>query len=155
MTSCRRPHLSSGGARPSTEEVVAFIDAHREKQTSGRRWGGVEPICEQLQIAPSTYYDVKNREPSKREVRDAELGPAFEAIWKKNYSVYGKRKLTKAAKRHCLEVGRDQVARLMRQQGIRGASRAKRRFTTHADATYPRSPDLVQRNFSASCPNAL
>ena len=83
------------------------------------------------------------------------MGPALEAIWKKNYSVYGERKLTKAAKRHCLEVGRDEVARLMRQQGIRGASRAKRRFTTHADATHPRAPDLVQRNFSASCPDAL
>ncbi|KAM56769.1 hypothetical protein AM49_02852, partial [Mycobacterium tuberculosis TKK_05SA_0011] len=41
------------------------------------RWG-VESICTQLTelgvaIAPSTYYDHINREPSRRELRDGEL----------------------------------------------------------------------------------
>jgi transposase InsO family protein len=108
-----------------------------------------------LQIAPSTYYDQKSRPPSAREIRDAQLGPQLEAIWKKNYSVYGKRKLLKAALRQGLEVGRDQVARLMKRQGIRGASRAKRRFTTHADAGHLRAPDLVKRNFTATRPDQL
>ncbi|WP_230870926.1 hypothetical protein [Mycobacterium canetti] len=48
---------------------------------------GVESICTQLTelgvpIAPSTYYDHINREPSRRELRDGELkehrdGPVF------------------------------------------------------------------------------
>ena len=122
--------------------------------SGGRRWG-VEPICEQLQIAPSTYYDIKSRPPSARQVRDEELGPVLKDLWQKNYSVYGRRKLVKAAKRHHLECGRDQVARLMKQQGIYGASRAKKRFTTHADATHLRAPDLVKRAFVASAPNQL
>src|ERR1035437_427101 len=54
-----------------------------------------------------------------------------------------------------LEVGRDQVARLMKRQGIRGASRAKKRFTTHADANNLRAPDLVNREFTAACPDQL
>jgi transposase InsO family protein len=66
-------------------------------------------------------------------------------LWQKNYSVYGRRKLTKAARRQNLECGRDQVARLMKQQGIQGASRAKKRFTTHSDKDAVRAPDLVQR----------
>ena len=131
-----------------------FIDAHRDFDTGGRRWG-VEPICEQLTVAPSTYYDAKSRAPSKRALRDAELGPALEAIWKHNYSVYGKRKLTKAARRKNLNVGRDQVARLMKRQGIRGASRSKKRFTTHADPAHLRAPDLVKREFVATRPNQL
>ena len=98
---------------------------------------------------------MKSRPPSNREIRDAQLGPELEAIFKKNYSVYGKRKLTKAAKRRGLCCGRDQVARLMKRQGIRGASRAKRRFTTHSDATHLRAPDLVKREFSATRPDAL
>ena len=88
-------------------------------------------------------------------MRDAELGPELEALWKKSYSVYGKRKLTKAAQRRDLDVGRDQVERLMKRQGIRGASRAKKRFTTHADASHLRAPDLVKREFVASRPNEL
>ena len=133
---------------------MTFIDAHRDSTTDGRRWG-VEPICEQLTVAPSTYYDSRSRPPSKRTVRDEELGPQLEAIWKKNYSVYGKRKLTKAARRRGHDCGREQVARLMKRQGIRGASRAKKRFTTHADANHLRAPDLVNRAFVASRPDQL
>jgi len=76
-------------------------------------------------------------------------------LWKRNYSVYGRRKLTKAARRAGHDVGRDQVARLMRCQGIRGASRAKKRFTTKADPAHVRAPDLVNRNFHASRPDQL
>ena len=72
-----------------------------------------------------------------------------------NYSVYGRRKLTKAARRAGYDIGRDQVARLMRQAGIRGATRAKNRFTTKADASHLRAPDLVKRNFTAPRPDAL
>ena len=122
--------------------------------TDGRRWG-VEPICSDLKIAPSTYYDAKSRPPSTRAVRHAELGPVLVDLWKHNYSVYGRRKLTKAARRAGHDVGRDQVARLMRDQGIRGASRSKKRFTTKSDPDHVRAPDLVNRNFTASRPDAL
>ena len=43
----------------------------------------------------------------------------------------------------------------MKQRGLRGASRAKKRFTTHADAGHLRAPDLVKRNFTATRPDAL
>jgi hypothetical protein len=51
-----------------------LIDAHRNKETGGCRWR-VEPICTELAVAPSTYYDAKSWPPSDRAVRDAELGP--------------------------------------------------------------------------------
>jgi putative transposase len=70
-----------------------------------------------------------------------------------NYSVYGRRKLTQAARKAGHDVGRDQVARLMKKAGIRGASRAKKRFTTHSDPSAPRAPDLVKRDFTATGPN--
>jgi putative transposase len=76
------------------------------------------------------------------------------SLWERNYSVYGRRKLTKAALRAGVDVGRDQVARLMRLEGIRGASRAKKRFTTRSDPAALRAPDLVNRDFTASRPDA-
>jgi transposase InsO family protein len=108
-----------------------------------------------LQVAPSTYYAAKSRPASARALRDAEVGPALEALWKKNYSVYGRRKLSRAAHRAGIEAGRDQVARLMATRGIQGASRAKKRFTTRSDPGAVRAPDLVNRNFTASRPDAL
>jgi len=52
-----------------------------------------------------------------------------------------------------MDIGRDQVARLMRLRGLRGASRAKKRFTTKADPEAVRAPDLMDRDFTASAPN--
>ena len=75
------------------------------------------------------------------------------ALWIKNFSVYGKRKLQMAARRDGLEIGREQTARIMGQLGIRGASRAKKRFTTRSDPAAPRSPDLMGRDFTATRPN--
>jgi putative transposase len=140
----------------STEvnEVVAFVDAHRTNVSGGLRWG-VEPICRVLEIAPTTYWSAKTRPACARQFRDAELGPKIEALWENNYSVYGRRKLAIAARRAGLDVGRDQVARLMRPHGIRGASRARKQFTTHADPAAVRAPDLVKRKFTAAGPDEL
>ena len=106
-----------------------------------------------LEIAPSTYYSAKTRPPSARAVADAVLMPILMALWARNYSVYGRRKLTKAARKAGPDIGRDQVARLMRQLGIRGASRARKRFTTRSDPAAVRAPDLLNRDFTASRPN--
>jgi Transposase and inactivated derivatives len=106
-----------------------------------------------LEIAPSTYWSAKTRPPCARAQRDAVLGPRLEELWERNYSVYGRRKLTRAAKKAGLGIGRDQVARLMRATGLRGASRAKNCFTTHPDPAAVRAPDLVKRDFTATRPN--
>ena len=108
-----------------------------------------------LQFAPSTYYAAKSRPLSDRAMHDAVVAPEILALWKKNYSVYGRRKLWKAAQRSGMDIGRDQVARLMGELGICGASRAKKRFTTKADPAHVRAPDLVNRNFTAPRPDAL
>ena len=106
-----------------------------------------------MEIAPSTYYSAKTRPLSARAISDAALMPILLALWVRNYSVYGRRKLTKAARKAGHDVGRDQVARLMRQLNIRGATRAVKRFTTHADPAAVRAPDLVGRDFTATRPN--
>ena len=106
-------------------------------------------------MAPSTYYDTKPRPPSARAQRDAELGPALRQLWEDNYRVYGVRKLWKTARRVGHDVGRDQVARLMRAAGIEGVRRGKRVRTTKPDLTAARHPDLVKRKFTAGAPNQL
>jgi putative transposase len=128
--------------------IVEFIDGHRDRF-------GVEPICNVLQVAPSTYYSAKSRPPSTRARRDAVMMPVLLALWVTNYKVYGAHKLWKAARRAGHEIGRDQVARLMGQLGIRGVRRGRRWITTRRDESAERPPDLVKRNFTADRPNAL
>ncbi len=128
--------------------MVAYIDSHRDRF-------GVEPICEVLQFAPSTYYAAKKRQPSTRALRDAVLLPLILTLWKANYEVYGVRKMWKALGRAGERVGRDQVARLMRQLGIQGARRGRKVRTTRPDGQADRHLDLVDRAFVADRPNAL
>ena len=71
-----------------------------------------------------------------------------------NFRVYGARKLWKAARRADIDIGRDQVARLMRQLDIRGVHRSKKVRTTRPDQA-DRHPDLVDRQFVADAPNQL
>jgi putative transposase len=110
-------------------------------------------------VAPSTYYAAKARQPSARALRDAELRPVLRALWEDNYRVYGAHKLWKAAHRAghdvAKDVGRDQVARLMRAEGIAGVVRTRRVRTTRPDEGAPRHPDLVKRDFTATGPNQL
>jgi putative transposase len=116
---------------------------------------GVELICEVLQVAPSTYYAAKARQPSARARRDAVMIPVVRQLWEDNYRVYGARKLWKAARRAGHDVGRDQVARLMRTSGIEGVCRTRRTRTTRPEPGAPRHPDLVKRDFTATGPNQL
>lgn len=72
-----------------------------------------------------------------------------------NYRVYGARKLWKAARRAGHDIGRDQVARLMRAEGIHGVRRGKKVRTTRPEEGAQRDPDLVQRNVTAEATNQL
>jgi putative transposase len=132
---------------------VAFIDAHRAQY-------GVEPICQVVPIAPSTYYEAKARyaDPARqpaRVQRDARLRPEIERVWQANRRVYGAKKVWKQLNREGIPVARCTVARLMRGLGLRGVVRGRRVRTTLPDALAERPRDLVQRDFTATRPNQL
>ena len=128
--------------------MTAFID---EQRTAF----GVEPICQILEIAPSSFYAARSRPPSARSLRDVELRADIGRIHLANYAVYGARKLWHALRREGIEVGRDQVGRLMRGLGLHGAVRGKVKRTTVGSELSPRPTDLVERVFTAPAPNRL
>jgi transposase InsO family protein len=134
--------------------MVSFIDEQREEH-------GVEPICQQLPIAPSTYYEQKAREADpgqlpERARRDAELREEIERVWKQNLIVYGARKVWLQLSREGFDVARCTVERLMAQMGLQGARRGRKyKRTTIADNAAERPADLVPRDFTADRPNPL
>jgi len=117
---------------------------------------GVEPILAVLNehsigIAPSTYYAAAARGfgPSERDLHDAYAANVLFDLWTRNRCLYGRRKLWKASLRARMELGRDQVARLMKLAGINGVRRGKHRaVTTEADPKAARHPDHVKRRWS-------
>jgi putative transposase len=133
--------------------MVAFIDEHREV-------AGVESICSELPIAPSTYYDhkVAQADPAKlspRRRRDESLRDEIRRVWEENFKVYGARKVWRQLAREGHHVARCTIERLMRQMGLQGAIRGKTKRTTVPSDRDPRPLDLVKRVFHATRPNQL
>lgn len=133
--------------------MVSFIDAHRDVY-------GVEPICKQLPIAPSMYYEMKAREANPERVpprlqRDRVLVSEIRRVYEENFGVYGARKVWRQLGREDIEAARCTVERLMRSLGLQGVVRGRKCRTTLADDSAGRPLDLVNRQFHATRPNQL
>ena len=154
MRSCaRRRHIllrRSSTADPSHDRL------HRRAP----RDIGVEPICKDLPIAPSTFYDhlAKRANPdllSDRAKRDKALRPEIERVCEQNYKVYGVRKVWHQMRREGFDVARCTVARLMKDMGLEGVIRGKKAQDDDPDKTLPCPLDKVNRQFRVPAPNML
>ena len=133
--------------------MVSFIDENRNDH-------GVEPICQQLPMAPSTYYNHKARAANperlpKRVKRDWRLETEIRRVYEDNLRVYGARKVWRQMTLEGIEVARCTVERLMKRLGLQGVRRGAKRRTTISDASQQRPLDLVNRQFIATRPNQL
>jgi len=133
--------------------MVAFIEEHRDEH-------GVEPICAQLSITPSTYYEQKARaaDPQRlppRALREQILHSEIRRVWEESRGVYGARKVWRQLNREQVNVARCTVERLMGTLGLQGAVRGKPCRTTVADEAQDRPLDLVKRQFTADRANQL
>ena len=133
--------------------MVAFIDAHRAEH-------GVESICEELQISPSTYYEHKARQAAPTRLpprlqRDQALVPQIRRVYEENFGVYGARKIWRQLGREDIGIARCTVERLMRSLGLQGVVRGRKCRTTIAPNGAERPLDRVNRQFQASRPNEL
>ena len=134
--------------------MIAFIDEHRDQF-------GVEAICRTLRatecgfITSRGYRAAKTRPRSSRTLRDGILVEELRRIHAENYSVYGARKMWHAMRRAGWDLGRDQVARLMRSAGLHGVRRGRKPITTCPAQAEDHRRDLVQRDFTAAAPHQL
>ncbi|MGW9211792.1 IS3 family transposase [Embleya sp. NPDC055664] len=135
------------GDRPSPDEAEQVIDHLREQGL------GVDPVCRVLELSPSTYFARKKRPRSARRLRDEQLMRLIEAEHADSGGTYGAR--TRALRRKGHVVARCTVERLMRELGIEGVIRGRRRRTTVPEPAAPRPPDLVDGRFTADGPDRL
>lgn len=112
-------------------------------------WYGVRRMCQLVEVSPSGYYAWRRREPSRRAREDAVLLQQVRAVFEAGRGVYGYRRVH-AGMNRTVACGRDRVARLMRQHGLKG--RMPRRFatTTQSQHARPIAPNLLAQDFSAS-----
>ena len=133
--------------------MIGFIDDHRGAC-------GVEPICELLPIAPSTYHAhaARRTDPARlpaRAGRDVVLATDIQRVFDANFGVDGVRKVWRPLGREGKKVARCTVARLMRRMGLQGVVPGREVRTTVSNPAVVCPLDRVNRQFHAPRPNAL
>ena len=109
-----------------------------------------------LGVSPSGYYAWRQRGPSQRAHRDAELSKRIKAVHAKSRGIYGAPRIhAELRRKHGVRCSRKRVARLMRDAGLVGVHRRRKRGTTKRDSVRPSYADLVQREFTADTPDRL
>ena len=91
-----------------------------------------------------------SRPPSQHSRDDAVLKVEIARVHKQHHDVYGAEKVWWQLERERFDVGRDRVARLMAELGLKGVRRGGyKTVTTTAGPEADRPRDLVKRDFTA------
>lgn len=112
-------------------------------------------MCRVLGVSTSGYYAWRGRIPSKRQRDDVMLTQKIRAIHRRSRGTYGAPRVHADLRDQGVRIGYKRVARLMRADGLCGASGHRRPKTTRRRAGARPAPDLVERNFRARRPDAL
>lgn len=113
-------------------------------------------MCKALRVSRSGYYAWRDRPPSRRSREDAALSAKILQIHERSRGTYGSPRVHAELRAIGIRCSRKRVARLMREAGLRGCIRGRRKRTTrrneHAAVL---AQDLVRRQFAAPAPNKL
>jgi putative transposase len=130
--------------------VRAYEFVEREKACHA-----VVTLCRVLGVSPSGYWAWRQRAPSERAQADAALSAPIRTLHQASRGIYGAPRIHAELASAGTRCGRKRVARLMRQAGLAGCHRRRPFHTTQRDPAAEPAPDLVQRTFTATAPNAL
>lgn len=115
-------------------------------------------MCRVLGVSTSGYYDWRERleQPARRTMFDEFLSELIRVIHTQSRGTYGSPRLhAELVLGEGIHVGRKRAERLMRQGGLEGVYRRKKRFTTKSDPKAVPSEYLVKRQFAVDRPDAL
>ncbi|WP_273888247.1 IS3 family transposase [Rubrobacter naiadicus] len=115
-------------------------------------------LCRTVGVSKSGYYAWKMmswkmmRPPSRRSREDAALTERIVEMHKRSRETYGYPRVHAELRALGIRCGRCRVARLMRETGIRGCVRGRKRRTTRRDPRATPAQDLVKSGTSAPPP---
>jgi len=106
-----------------------------------------------LQVSTSGFYAWSKHLESARSRSDRALVVDIKAVHKASRGTYGSPRVHRelVAQQHL--VGRDRVARLMRENDVRGRRKRRFRTTTQSNHSHPVAPNVLERQFAVEQPN--
>jgi putative transposase len=112
----------------------------------------VTVLCALLNVSPSGYYAFVDRGRCQRQDTDLRVTTKIRAIHARTRGVYGSRRMTAELDE---PIGRNRVARLMRDGGLLARTPRRFRVTTDSDHALPVAPNLLEQNFVVDAPNRV
>lgn len=107
-------------------------------------------MCELLDVGRTSFYDWLKSEPSKRALENEQLSDKIKEIFEDSRGTYGTRRIRRALKNIGLVVSRRRIGKLMKQQGLSCKTKRKFKVTTDSKHQLPISPNLLERDFTAT-----
>jgi transposase InsO family protein len=126
--------------------IYRFIEKNREHFSTGH-------LCRVLGIARSAYYGWKKRVPSQREQNNRALIEHIRRIHKLSRKTYGSPRVFFQLKKQGLTCSPKRVARLMRQDNLKGQRKYRKVRTTDSQHAFPVAENVLNREFVAEKPN--
>ena len=109
----------------------------------------IRKMCRLLRVSRSGYYDWSQRAESARSRRNRELTLLIRQIHLESGGVYGARKVHRELLRLGEDCGRRRVARLMREDGLKGCPKRRFRRSSNATPEQPFAANLLKQDFKA------
>lgn len=132
--------------------IYAFIAGHCQGLP-------VVACCRVMKVSASGFYEWRQRQanPCRRHLEDQALTETITEIWTQSRGTYGSPRVwAELQLGQDISISRKRVERLMRQAGIEGVYRRRRRHgTTRRDPNAVPSDDLVNRRFHPEGPDQL
>lgn len=95
----------------------------------------MKTCCELFKVSDSGFYEWLKRKPSKREERDDRLKQKILSIFGKSKKTYGSPRIQKKLERDGEKVGKDKVAKLMKEEGL--SAKKKKSFRPKTTVNNP------------------
>ena len=116
----------------------------------------VRTLCRVAGVAASGFYAWLRRGPGRRRGDDRRMGERIGAIFEASRRTYGSPRVHAELRAEGVRVGRERVARLMREGGLTVARRRRRvPRTTDSRHDLPVAPNLLDRKFAADRPDTV
>lgn len=114
----------------------------------------VDVLCEALGVSRSGFYAWRTRPPSVRAQTDAAILVTIRSSFLLSDRTYGARRMIDDVRDAGHVCGRERVARLMRQEGLRARPRRRARpADTGERPMHQLAPNILDRQFTATAPN--
>jgi transposase InsO family protein len=115
----------------------------------------IELLCRAFEVSRSGFYTWLKGPKSPRAKRDEALKVAIQAAHRQSRETYGVRRLQPELREQGFTAGRDRIARLRREMGLRCKQRRKFRATTNSNHGLPVAANLLDQDFTPTAPNKV